>query len=97
MLLGQLQPLAKSWIISDPQGGQLPACEADLDLLLNDAWPASRPTAASASRSGVPESPQPSATGPTHHRPPVDKRRLLSQPDVTVDRMTGFVTIEDRP
>jgi hypothetical protein len=37
MLLGQLQPLAKSWIISDPQGGQLPACEADLDLLLNDA------------------------------------------------------------
>jgi hypothetical protein len=45
----------------------------------------------------VPESPQPSATGPTHHRPPVDKRRLLSQPDVTVDHMTGFVTIEDRP
>jgi hypothetical protein len=97
MLLGQLQPLAESWIISDPQGGQLPACEADLDLLLNDALARIRPTAASASRSGVPEFRQPSATGPTHQRPAVDKRRLLSQPDVTVDHMTGFVTIEDRP
>ena len=26
-----------TWIISDPQGGELPACEADLDVLLNDA------------------------------------------------------------
>jgi hypothetical protein len=25
------------WIISDPQRGELPACEIDLDLLLNDA------------------------------------------------------------
>jgi hypothetical protein len=24
------------WIVSDPQGGELPACEADLDVLLND-------------------------------------------------------------
>jgi hypothetical protein len=26
-----------AWIVSDPQGGELPACEADLDVLLNDA------------------------------------------------------------
>jgi hypothetical protein len=29
--------LRNSGIISDPQGGELPACEADLDMLLNDA------------------------------------------------------------
>jgi hypothetical protein len=28
---------AAAWIVSDPQGGELPACEADLDILLNDA------------------------------------------------------------
>jgi hypothetical protein len=28
---------AAAWTISDPQGGELPACEADLDVLLNDA------------------------------------------------------------
>lgn len=28
---------AAAWIISDPQGGELPACEADLDVLRNDA------------------------------------------------------------
>jgi hypothetical protein len=27
-----------AWIVSDPQGGELPACEADLDVLLNDAF-----------------------------------------------------------
>ena len=26
-----------AWIVSDPRGGELPACEADLDVLLNDA------------------------------------------------------------
>ncbi len=26
-----------TWIVSDPQGGELPACETDLDVLLNDA------------------------------------------------------------
>ena len=30
-----LEPAA--WLISDPQGGQLAACETDVDLLLNDA------------------------------------------------------------
>jgi hypothetical protein len=25
------------WLISDPQGGQLAACDTDLDALLNDA------------------------------------------------------------
>lgn len=34
-LFGCLEPAA--WLISDPQSGQLPACETDLDLLLNDA------------------------------------------------------------
>ena len=28
---------AAAWIVSDPQGGELPACEVELDLLLNDA------------------------------------------------------------
>jgi hypothetical protein len=28
---------AAAWIISDPQGGELPACKADLDVPLNDA------------------------------------------------------------
>ena len=35
VLFGGLETAA--WIVSDPQGGELPACEADLDLLLNDA------------------------------------------------------------
>jgi hypothetical protein len=26
-----------TWTVSDPKGGELAACEADLDLLLNDA------------------------------------------------------------
>jgi hypothetical protein len=26
-----------AWIVSDPQGGELPACEVDLDVILNDA------------------------------------------------------------
>jgi hypothetical protein len=25
-----------AWIVSDPQGGELPACEVDLDVVLND-------------------------------------------------------------
>jgi hypothetical protein len=28
---------AAAWIVSDPQGGELAACETDLDVLLNDA------------------------------------------------------------
>ena len=28
---------AAAWIVSDPQGGELAACEVDLDVLLNDA------------------------------------------------------------
>jgi hypothetical protein len=28
---------AAVWIVSDPQGGELPACEVDLDVILNDA------------------------------------------------------------
>jgi hypothetical protein len=35
VLVGCLQ--AAAWIISDRQGGELPACDADLDVLLNDA------------------------------------------------------------
>ncbi len=35
VLFGCLE--AAAWIISDPQGGELPACEADLDVILNDA------------------------------------------------------------
>jgi hypothetical protein len=35
VLFGCLE--AAVWIVSDPQGGELPACEADLDVLLNDA------------------------------------------------------------
>ena len=34
-LFGCLEPAA--WLISDPQSGQLAACQADVDLLLNDA------------------------------------------------------------
>jgi hypothetical protein len=34
-LFGCLETAA--WIISDPQGGELPACEADLDAILNHA------------------------------------------------------------
>lgn len=32
MLFGCLE--AAAWIVSDPQGGDLPACEADLDVIL---------------------------------------------------------------
>jgi hypothetical protein len=35
VLFGCLE--AAAWIVSDPQGGELPACEVDLDVLLNDA------------------------------------------------------------
>lgn len=28
---------AAAWIVSDPHGGELPACEVELDLLLHDA------------------------------------------------------------
>jgi hypothetical protein len=35
VLFGCLQ--AAAWIVSHPRGGELPACEADLDVLLNDA------------------------------------------------------------
>jgi hypothetical protein len=35
VLLGCLEQAA--WIISDPQGGQLAACELDVAILLNDA------------------------------------------------------------
>jgi hypothetical protein len=34
-LFGFLEQAA--WIISDPEGGQLPACETDVDLPSNDA------------------------------------------------------------
>jgi hypothetical protein len=26
-----------AWIVSDPQGGDLPACEVDLEVILSDA------------------------------------------------------------
>jgi hypothetical protein len=35
VLFGCLETAA--WVVSDPQGGELPACDADLDLILNDA------------------------------------------------------------
>ena len=35
MLFGCLE--AAAWIVSDPQGGELSAYEADLDVILNDA------------------------------------------------------------
>jgi hypothetical protein len=35
MLFGCVAPAA--WLITDPQGGQLAGCEADVDVLLNDA------------------------------------------------------------
>jgi hypothetical protein len=55
VLFGCLE--AASWIVSDPQGGELAACEADLDVLLNGrAGPgAAGLSAASGWRSGVPE------------------------------------------
>jgi hypothetical protein len=53
VLFGCLE--AAAWIISDPQGGELPACGADLDVLLNDALPGCRWTAAFGWRSGGPE------------------------------------------
>jgi hypothetical protein len=31
------RPGVAVWIISDPQGGELPACEVYLDVILNDA------------------------------------------------------------
>jgi hypothetical protein len=44
VLFGCLE--AAAWIVGDPQGGELSACEADLDVILNDALarvsPASR-------------------------------------------------------
>ena len=50
VLFGCVQTAA--WIVSDPQGGELPACEVDLDLILNDALSRIPITAASGSRSG---------------------------------------------
>ncbi len=35
VLFGCLDPVA--WIVSDPQGGELPAYEIDVDVVLNDA------------------------------------------------------------
>ena len=35
VLSGCLETAA--WIVSDPQGGELPAYEVDLDVVLNDA------------------------------------------------------------
>jgi hypothetical protein len=41
-LFGRVEPAA--WLISDPQGGRLATCEADLDdILLNDALSPVRP------------------------------------------------------
>jgi hypothetical protein len=34
VLFGCLE--AAAWIVSDPQGGELAACEVDLDVILND-------------------------------------------------------------
>jgi hypothetical protein len=35
VLFGCLEMAA--WVVSDPQGGELPVCEVDLDVILNDA------------------------------------------------------------
>ena len=35
VLFGCLDRVA--WIVSEPQGGELPACEIDVDMVLNDA------------------------------------------------------------
>jgi hypothetical protein len=35
VLFGCVAPAA--WLITDPQGGQLAACEPDVEVLLNDA------------------------------------------------------------
>jgi hypothetical protein len=35
VLFGCLE--AAMWIVSDPQGGELPACEVDVDVILSDA------------------------------------------------------------
>jgi hypothetical protein len=35
VLFGRLESVAR--IVSDPQGGKLPVCEVDLDVILNDA------------------------------------------------------------
>ena len=53
MLFGCLE--AAAWIINDPQGGELPACEVNLDVLLNDALAACRWTHPFGSRPGGPE------------------------------------------
>jgi hypothetical protein len=34
VLFGCLESAA--WVVSDPQGGELPVCEIDLDLIVND-------------------------------------------------------------
>jgi hypothetical protein len=35
VLFGCLEMAA--WVVSDPQGGELPACEIDLDVIVGDA------------------------------------------------------------
>jgi hypothetical protein len=63
VLVGCLQ--AAAWIISDRQGGELPACDADLDVLLNDALARVPLDSTSGSRSGGPELPGLHDTEPT--------------------------------
>ena len=63
MLVGCQQ--AAAWIISDRQGGELPACDADLDVLLNDALTRVPLDSTSGSRSGGPELPGLRDTEPT--------------------------------
>jgi hypothetical protein len=76
---------AAAWIISDPQGGELPACEADLDVLLNDALSRVPPNSRVRLESGVPDPhARVAATRSARPRPAVQPRRALSQPHPTV-------------
>jgi hypothetical protein len=74
-------PDAAAWVVSDPRGGELSACEVDLDAVINNALAAYRWTARSGWKSAVHEG--------RHMESTVDSRGSLSQPGRTVERMTS--------
>jgi hypothetical protein len=86
VLFGYVQ--AASWIVSDPQGGELPACEADLDVLLNDALSRVPLNSFGAGGGLARMSRRRLATARSaHRRPAVDRGRRLLRLGSTVARM----------
>jgi hypothetical protein len=89
VLFGCVESVA--WIVSVPQGGELLACEADLDVLLNDALSRVPPTAAYAWRSGVPEDHLATASSPSRHSATgCGQGRAAVMPRFYRCRMTSF-------